>query len=98
MDGYQIVVISTIGGVLGILIAGPFFDCKVPPVKAFAAALISGLCYMIPSPVGAILSLMVLIYLVGLWGTGDWMDAAYTSFVARGVMLPVALMFDIKVW
>ena len=97
MDGFEIVVISTIGGVLGILIAGPFFDCKVPPAKAFAAAAISGLCYMIPT-LGAVISLLVLIYLVGLWGTGDWMDAAYTSFVARLVMVPVALMLDIKVW
>ena len=97
MDGYQIIVMSTIGGFLGIVIAGPFFDCKVPPVKAFAAAAISGLCYAIPT-VGAIVSLLVLIYLVGLWGTGDWMDAVYTAFVARMVMLPVALMLDIKVW
>ena len=57
MDGYQIIVMSTIGGFLGIVIAGPFFDCKVPPVKAFAAAAISGLCYAIPT-VGAIVSLL----------------------------------------
>ncbi len=97
MDGFQIVLIMTIGGVLGILIAGPFFDCKVPPVKAVAAAAISAMFYMVPTA-GAILSLAALIYLVGLWGTGDWMDAAYTSFVARLVMVPVALMFDFTIW
>ena len=97
MDGFQLVLIVTLGSGIGVLVAGPLFGCKVPPAKAFAAALISGLCYLIPT-VGAVASLIALIYFVGIWGTGEWMDAAYTAFVARLVTVPVMMLFNYSVW
>ena len=97
MDGFQLVLIVTLGSGLGVIVAGPLFGCKVPPAMAFAAAAISGLCYLIPT-VGAVASLAALIYFVGLWGTGEWMDAVYTSFVARLATVPVMLLFNYSVW
>ena len=97
MDGFQLVLIVTLGAGIGVLIAGPFFGCKVPPVQAFAAGAISGLCYLIPT-VGAVASLAALIYFVGIWGTGDWMDAAYTALVARLATVPVMLLFGFAVY
>lgn len=97
MDELRLVLIVALGSGIGVLVAGPLFGCKVPAAKAFAAAAISGLCYLIPT-VGAVASLMALIYFVGLWGTGEWMDAAYTAFLARLATVPVLLLFNYTVW
>ncbi len=97
MEEFQLVLTVTIGSGIGVILAGPLFGCKVPPAKAFAAAAISGVCYLIPT-LGAVASLLALIYFVGIWGTGDWMDAVYTSFIARLAAVPVMLLFGFAVW
>ena len=96
MEGITLVLINTVGAGIGILVAGPLFDCKVPPVKAFAAGAVSGVLYLIPT-VGFAASLAGLIYLVGIWGTGEWQGALFTSLIARGVVLIVALLFGFTI-
>ena len=94
MDGLTLVIAHTVGGGIGVLLAGPFFDCKLHPAKAFAAAGLSGLLYLVPTA-GAVLSLMTLIFLVGIWSTGDWDDALYTSLIARGAVFAVGLLLGL---
>ncbi len=92
MDGMALVIVHTIGAGVGILLAGPFFGCRLHPAKAFAAAGLASLLYVVPT-VGFALSLVALVWLVGIWGTGDWDDALYTALISRGGVLIVAMLW-----
>ena len=98
MEGITLAVVHTVGGGIGLLIAGPIFGCRVHPVTAFVAAAISGVVYWllesIPG-VGGAASLLVFVLIVGYWGTGDWQDALLTCLVARGVVLIVGLYWTL---
>lgn len=93
------ILIHTIGGGAGVLIAGRIFGCILTPGKAIAAATISALVYAfltVQPGIGGVISFAVLLGLVGLWGTGDWMDAFLTSSIAKGIVLIVTLLWAVS--
>jgi hypothetical protein len=94
LNGTTLILVHTIAGGVGLLIAGRMFGCRLHPAKAFIAAALSGAVYALLAPIpgaGGTVSLVVLVLLVGFWGTGDWTDAVLTTLIARGVVLIGAL-------
>lgn len=93
MEGATLVVTHALGGGIGAWIAGRIFGCRLNVFVAFAIATAAGIVYLIPT-VGFAVSLVVMVALIRQFSEGDWMEAIFTTLIARGVVLAAALLWQ----
>lgn len=96
MEGIALVIVHTLGGGIGAWIAGRIFGCHLNVFVAFAIAGVAGICYLIPT-IGFAVSLLVMITLIRQFSEGDWMEATFTTLIARGIVLAVALVWQANI-
>ena len=89
-----IVSIYTVGAGLGAWLGGRLFGCKLNPGIAVAIAFIASLAYLTPT-VGAPFAFAVMVVGIRQFSEGgDWLEAVYSTVVANGCALILALLWN----